>query len=120
MCSSDLTWSPLLGVSGILAIQALVSVSIIVYFARKQDLHWLKTLIAPIIAAITQAYAVYLLMKFRGDLSAAAGVPFIDYLWLWPIAVFVVGIAIALVIRTSDPGKYAGIGRYLHEDAPAA
>ena len=32
------TWSPLLGVSCILAIQALVSVSIIVYFARKQDL----------------------------------------------------------------------------------
>jgi amino acid transporter len=114
------TWSPLLGVSGILAIQALVSVSIIVYFARKQDLHWLKTLIAPIIAAITQAYAVYLLMKFRGDLSAAAGVPFIEYLWLWPILVFVLGVIIALVLRAQNPAKYAGIGRYLHEDVPAS
>lgn len=114
------TWSPLLGVSGILAIQALVSVSIIVYFARKKEIHWFKTLIAPIVAAITQAYAVYLLMKFRGDLSAAAGVPFIDYLWLWPIIVFAIGIVIALVLRSSNPQKYAGIGRYLHEDVPAA
>ena len=110
------TWSPLLGVSGILAIQALVSVAIIVYFARNKQMHWLKTLIAPIIAAVTQAYAVYLLMKFRGDLSAAAGVPFIDYLWLWPIIVFAIGVVIALVLRSTNPQKYAGIGRYLHED----
>ena len=114
------TWSPLLGVSGILAIQALVSVAIIAYFARNKQMHWLKTLIAPIIAALTQAYAVYLLMKYRGDLSAAAGVPFIDYLWLWPIIVFVAGVIIALVLRSSNPQKYAGIGRYLHEDVPAS
>ncbi len=113
------TWSPLLGVAGILSIQALVSVAIIVYFVRNQKIHWLKTLIAPIIATITQAYAVYLLMKFRGDLSAAAGVPFIDYLWLWPIVVFVIGVVIALVLRATNPQKYAGIGRYLHEDTPA-
>ena len=114
------TWSPLLGVSGILAIQALVSVAIIVYFARNKELHWFKTLICPILATITQAYAVYLLIKWRGDLSAAAGVPFIDYLWLWPILVFAVGVVIALVLRSSNPQRYAGIGRYLHEDVPAS
>ena len=113
------TWSPLLGVAGILSIQALVSVAIIAYFARKQDIHWLKTLIAPIIAALTQAYAVYLLMKFRGDLSAAADVPFIQYLWLWPLLVFVAGIVLALIFRATSPQRYAGIGRYVHEDVPA-
>ena len=116
------TWSPLLGVAGILAIQALVSVAIIVYFLTKakDGFHWFKTLIAPIVAAITQAYAVYLLFKFRGDLSAAADVPFIQYLWVWPIVVFAIGVIIALALRATNPQKYAGIGRYLHEDVPAS
>jgi amino acid transporter len=112
------TWSPLLGVSGILAIQSFVSVAIIWYFLSKakDGFHWFKTLVAPVVAALTQGYAVYLLMKFRGDLSAAADVPFIQYLWLWPIIVFVLGIVIALVLRSTNPQKYAGIGRYVHED----
>ena len=112
------TWSPLLGVAGILAIQALVSVAIIWYFLSKakDGFHWFKTLVAPVAAALTQAYAVYLLMKFRGDLSAAADVPFVQYLWLWPIIVFVLGVLIALVLRSTNPQKYAGIGRYVHED----
>lgn len=113
------TWSPLVGVSGILSIQALVSVAIIVFFAKRKEMHWLKTLIAPIIAALTQAYAVYLLLKFRGDLSGAADVPFIQYLWLWPLAVFVIGIVLALIYRSAAPKRYAGIGRYVHEDVPA-
>jgi amino acid transporter len=116
------TWSPLLGVAGILAIQALVSVAIIYYFLTKakDGFHWFKTLVAPIAAAITQAYAVYLRFKFRGDLSGAADVPFIQYLWVWPIVIFAIGVVIALVLRATNPQKYAGIGRYLHEDVPAS
>ena len=116
------TWSPLLGVAGILAIQTLVSVGIISYFwARERpDANWFKTLVCPIIAAATQGYAVYLLFKYRGDLSAAADVPFIEYLWAWPIIVFLIGMAIAIVMRRTNPQKYAGIGRYLHEDVPAS
>ncbi len=115
------TWSPLLGVSGLLAIQALVSVAIIYYFLTKakDGFHWLKTLVAPIVATVTQVYVVYLLMKYRGDLSAAADVPFIQYLWAWPIIVFAIGVIIALILRSRNPQKYAGIGRYLHEDVPS-
>ena len=114
------TWSPLLGVAGILAIQALVSLAIIVYFAKQKKMHWFKTGLAPVVAIITQIYAVKLLFDFRGDLSGAAGVPFIQYLWLWPIIVFGIGVLIALVLRSTNPQKYAGIGRYLHEDVPAS
>ena len=114
------TWSPLLGVSAILAIQAVVSVAIIVYFARIKELHIIKTLICPIIAFVTQAYAVYLLEANRETLAAATSIPFITYLWLWPIIVFVIGMLIALVLRSRDPARYAGIGRYMHEDVPAA
>ena len=63
------TWSPLLGVSGILAIQALVSFAIIDYFmtTAKDAAHPLKTLVAPVIAARDQIYAVYLLMDEPRD-----------------------------------------------------
>ncbi|MGI9187963.1 MAG: APC family permease, partial [Gaiellales bacterium] len=115
------TWSPLLGVSAILAIQALVSAAIVVYFWTKarDGFNWFKTLVCPIVALVTQAYAVYLLEANREALAATSGVPFITYLWLWPIIVFVVGMIIALVLRSTDPAKYAGIGRYMHEDVPA-
>jgi len=114
------TWSPLLGVSGILAIQALVSLAIIVYFVRRNEMHWLKTLIAPVIGLISQGAVIYLLMKYRGDLSLAADVPFIKWMWLWPLLIFAVGVILALIFRAKSPKRYAGIGRYLHEDTPAA
>ncbi|MGI9117917.1 MAG: APC family permease, partial [Gaiellales bacterium] len=114
------TWSPLLGVSAILAIQSIVSIAIIVYFARIKELHWLKTVICPILAFVTQAYAVYLLESNRETLAAATSIPFITYLWLWPLIVFAIGVVIALVLRSTNPTKYAGIGRYMHEDVPAS
>ena len=57
-----------MGVIIILAIQALVSLSIFIYFERhpQQKAHWWKTRIAPAIAFITQGYVVYLLF---GNLS---------------------------------------------------
>ena len=115
------TWSPLLGVAGILAIQALVSVAIIFYFLTKakDGFHWFKTLVCPVLAVVTQLIAIYYLFDGR-EVLAGASVPFITYLWLWPIIVFVIGIVIALVLRSTNPAKYAGIGRYMHEDVPAS
>ena len=67
------TWSPLLGVLGILAIQALVSFAIIRYFLQHapEHGHWWKTKLAPIIGGLAQIGACYLLIKYRGDLSGA-------------------------------------------------
>ena len=112
------TWGPLLGVLGILAIQALVSAGIVYYFLTKakDGFHWFKTLVAPIIAVVTQLGAVWLLIDGRGTLSGAADVPFIKYLWLWPLIMFVVGMIIALVLRSKSPAKYAALGMHLHED----
>jgi amino acid transporter len=112
------TWSPLLGVSGILAIQALVSAAIIYYFltTAKDGANPLKTLIAPLVAAATQIYAVYLLMANRETL-AASDVPFITLMPWIALAIFIVGILLALYYRSSDQGRYAGIGRFVHEDS---
>ena len=116
------TWSPLLGVAGILSIQALVSVAIIVYFMNhaQDGFHWFKTLVCPIVAAVTQAFAVYLLFAGRDTLSGATDVPFITYLWVWPILVFGLGVLIALFLRSASPARFERIGRYLHNEAATA
>ena len=72
-----------MGVVIILAAQALVSLAIIMYFQthHPEEHHWWTTLVAPLIALVTQAYVIYLClsnMAFlmllrrmgRGDLTA--------------------------------------------------
>jgi amino acid transporter len=115
------TWSPLLGVSGILAIQALVSFAIIKYFmtTAKADAHPLKTFVAPLVGGIAQIYAVYLLISNRETLAGST-VPFIEYLPWIVLAIFVAGLLLALYYRSADKKRYEAIGRYMHEDAVGA
>ena len=67
------TWTPLLGVLGILAVQGLCSVAIIRFFLTeaRDGFHPVKTLIAPILGALAMAGACYLLIANRGVLSGA-------------------------------------------------
>jgi amino acid transporter len=113
------TWSPLLGVLGILAIQALVSFAIIRYFATqaREHQHWWKTWLAPVIGGVAQIGACYLLIKYRGDLSGAGDNWFIKLLPFFPLAIFLGGVGAALYWRSSNQAKYRAIGRFVHEDA---
>lgn len=113
------TWSPLLGVLGILAIQALVSFAIIRYFMQNapEHRHWFKTLVAPLIGGFAQIGACYLLIKYRGDLSGAGDNWFVKLIPWFVLAIFVGGIGMALYWRSSNKEKYAAIGRFVHEDA---
>jgi amino acid transporter len=113
------TWSPLLGVLGILAIQALVSFAIIRYFMQNapEHGHWWKTKLAPLIGGLAQIGACYLLIKYRADLSGAGDNWFIKYLPWFVLAIFLIGIGMALYWRSSNKEKYAAIGRFVHEDA---
>ena len=65
------TWTPLLGVLGILAVQGLCSVAIIRFFLTeaRDGFHWFKTLVAPIVGALAMAGACYLLISNRAVLS---------------------------------------------------
>jgi amino acid transporter len=113
------TWTPLLGVLGILAIQALVSFAIIRYFLRegRAHFHWWKTLVAPLIGGIAQIVACYLLIANRADLSGAGDATYIRVLpYVVPI-VFLFGVAAALYWRSAQREKYGAIGRFVHEDA---
>jgi amino acid transporter len=113
------TWSPLLGVLGILAIQALVSFAIIRYFLTegRDSHHPIKTFVAPLIGGLAQIGACYLLIKYRGDLSGAAGNWFIKLIPWFVLAIFLSGIGVALYWRSSNTPKYQAIGRFVHEDA---
>jgi amino acid transporter len=113
------TWSPLLGVLGILGIQALVSFAIIKFFWTKarDGFHWWKTLVAPIIGGLAQIGACYLLIRNRGLLSGAGGVLYIKLIPWVVLAIFLAGIALALYYRSASRERYRAIGHFVHEEA---
>ncbi len=108
------TWSPLLGVLGILAVQALVSIAIIRFFltSGRADFHWWTTLVAPLIGFAAMVAACVLLVVNRGDLSGAADAVYIQVLPWVVLAVFVLGVVLAVVLRSTAPDRYARIGQF--------
>jgi amino acid transporter len=113
------TWSPLLGVLGILGIQALVSFAIIRFFLTKarDGFHWWKTLVAPIIGGLAQIGACYLLIKNRSLLSGAGDALFIKLIPWVVLAIFLGGIGLALYYRSASQERYRAIGHFVHEEA---
>jgi amino acid transporter len=112
------TWTPLLGVLGILVVQAIASFAIIRYFLTqaRDGFHWWKTLVAPVLGGGGCIVAVVLMLQNRTVL--AGGNPlYISLIWV-PIALFFLGgAALALYYRSKDPQRYAAIGRFVHQDA---
>lgn len=116
------TWSPLLGVLGILGVQALVSIAIIRYFrtAARDGFHWWSTFIAPVIGFAAMTGACVLLITYRYDLAGAADAVFIQVLPWVVLAIFVAGMAVAAVLRRLHPTRYARIGQFeVAEDVEA-
>jgi amino acid transporter len=108
------TWSPLLGVLGILAVQALVSVAIIRYFltTARDGFRWWSTLVAPVLGFAAMTGACTLLVVNRYDLAGAGDAAFITLLPWVVLAVFVAGMVVAAVLRSRDPERYARIGQF--------
>ena len=111
------TWTPLLGVLGILAVQALVCVAIIRYFltTARDGFHWFTTLLAPALGGLAMLGACFLLIDNRATLAGAQDVAFITLLPWAVLAMFVAGMVIALVMRARQPGRYAGLGHFTLE-----
>jgi amino acid transporter len=113
------TWVPMMGNIGILAVMALVSLAIVRYFAttaRDGQRVW-GTIIAPVLACAAMTAGVYLLVQHRETLGGASGVPFVTWMWLPPLVVFVAGMVLAQLYKLHDRARFDGVGRYLHEDA---
>ena len=115
------TWTPLLGVLGILVVQGLCSLAIVRFFLTeaRDGFHVVKTLIAPIIGALAMAGACYLLIANRGVLSGAGDSLFVKLIPFTVLAVFVAGMALALYLRARDQETYAQVGRFTPEEVPA-
>jgi amino acid transporter len=105
-----------MGVIIILSVQALVSLAILVYYERyhRDEAHWWKTRLAPLIALVSQAYVVYLLFTNIGFLGASS---YSYAYWLGPIDLVVVlaGIGAAVYFRRRAPAKYENAGRLINE-----
>jgi amino acid transporter len=111
------TWTPLLGVLGILAVQGLCSIAIIRFFLTeaRDGFHWFKTLVAPIVGALAMAGACYLLISNRGVLSGAGDAVFIKAVPWVVLAMFAAGMVLALVLRARSREHYVRIGRFDRE-----
>jgi amino acid transporter len=109
-----------MGVVSILAIQALVSIAIVNYFRTHHagDHHWWTTMTAPIIAAITQAYVLYLAIDNLSFLGA--GYWYAKWLCWADLAIFLGGIGYALYVKSNDRAKYEVIGRLINDGMDSA
>jgi amino acid transporter len=106
----------IMGVIVILAVQAMVSVAILLYFWQNHgtEVHWWSTVLAPIISFVGQGIVLYLLFANIDFVSSGLGFA----RWLGPIdlVIFAVGIALAFYLRNSQPDKYKNLGRLIHEN----
>jgi amino acid transporter len=104
-----------MGVIIILSVQALVSLAILVYYERyhRDEAHWWKTRLAPVLALLSQAYVVYLLFDNIDFLGSGYGYA----KWLGPIdlVVVVLGVAAAFYFKRRRPDKYEQAGRLINE-----
>jgi amino acid transporter len=104
-----------MGVIIILSVQAVVSVAVLVYYLRfhPDEVHWWKTLLAPVIAFITQGYVVYLLFENIGFLGG--GYSYAKLLGPIDGAVVVIGIALAFYYKKYRPQTFEKVGRLVND-----
>ncbi len=104
-----------MGVIIILSVQAVVSLSVLVYYERyhKDEVHWWRTRLAPLLAFISQAYVVYLL--FTNINFLGAGYSYANILGPIDAVVVILGIAAAFYYKRRQPAKYETAGRLINE-----
>jgi amino acid transporter len=105
-----------MGVIVILAIQALVSMAILVYFWRHHgtEVHWWSTVLAPVVSFAGQALVLFLLIQNFGFIAGSFRLA--NYLVPIDLVIFAVGIGLAFYIKNRQPDKYQTLGRLIHEN----
>jgi amino acid transporter len=104
-----------MGVVSILAIQAIVSIAIFNYFRthHKEDHHWWTTIIAPLLATVSQAYVLYLAIKNLDFLGS--GYSYAKWLVWGDLAIFLGGLGYALYLKYQNRAKYETVGRMINQ-----
>jgi amino acid transporter len=114
------TWWPFQGNELLFSIMALCSVAILVYFLRPQNrdgFHWFRTLLAPILAAGSIGFAIYLMVSNR---STLLGTPNTGFTFLTPfiaLGIFLAGCVLGLIYQRYSKSRYEAVGKFVHEEA---
>jgi amino acid transporter len=109
----------LLGTLAILVVQAACSFAVISYFHRIRPAarHWWRTYAAPALGGAAMIWVVYLLLVNQADAAGDAA-----NTWLFPaipylvVAVALAGLALATLLRSRAPERYAAIGSLITEE----
>ncbi|PZS38199.1 MAG: APC family permease [Pseudonocardiales bacterium] len=104
-----------MGVIIILSAQALVSLAILVYYERyhRDEVHWWKTRLAPLLALISQAAVVWLLFDNISFLGGGFG--YAKLLGPIDLVVVLIGVGAAFYFKKRKPQKYEQAGRLINE-----
>ncbi|MFL5830512.1 MAG: APC family permease [Solirubrobacteraceae bacterium] len=104
-----------MGVVSILAIQALVSVAIFRYFRNhhKEDHHWWTTILAPVLATVSQVYVLYLAIKNLKFLGS--GYSYAKWLCWGDLLIFLIGLGYAFYLKNKNRAKYETVGRMINQ-----
>jgi amino acid transporter len=114
------TWWPFQGNELLFSIMALCSIAIVVYFLRPENrdgFHWFKTLVAPILAAGSIIFAIYLMISNRTTLLGTPNTGFTFATPLIALGIFLAGCVLALVYRRWSTHRYEAVGKFIHEEA---
>jgi len=112
----------ILGTLAILIVIAVCSIAVVVYFHvgnnHPETKNWWNTFLAPIIGFLGISYVIYLLLQ---NINFAAGAAADSLVFKWTpwivLAVYVFGLAFALILRSTNRAKYDLIGRTVLEEA---
>ena len=105
-----LIWVNTPGVIGLVLLQVMVAVAVPVYFRRIDHTEGaFRTIVAPVLAALGMATALYLMLTKIALLTGTTGTVNVVLIGLVP-AMIATGLALALWLRTRRPHVYARIG----------
>jgi amino acid transporter len=98
------------------SVQALASLAVLVYYLRfhRDEVHRWKTLLAPVIAFITQGYVVYLLFQ-NPRLPGAGAYGYAKLFGPIDLAVVLIGIGLAFYYKRFKPETFEKVGRLINE-----
>lgn len=104
-------WLSQLGTLGLLGLMALTSFAVIAYFKKDaQGETAVSTKILPLITGVIMAYLFVIIFRDFGALTGAEG----SLSWILPgltIVALVIGIALAAMLKTRDPQRFADLGK---------
>jgi amino acid transporter len=101
------SWASAFGTIGIVALQILVSISVLVYFRRtRADTRIWNTVLTPMLGCVGLVYALVTLVSNLPALSGSDSPALFLMPWAM-LAIFIVGVAASAAMRRAKPDAYA-------------